>query len=137
MIKKMICSLKICSPTIDLVLTNNEIVPGGNVSGTFHLQGGWIKQKVERLECDLVKEYPGKKTEYIEPVKTILMSKMIHSNDRREIPFTYQMPKDLHPSSTGVSYRFQTKIVYTDNMKSIDHDEIIVLPNDDTPKEPK
>ncbi|MDC3417154.1 sporulation protein [Aquibacillus salsiterrae] len=126
MINKLLVLFKIGSPKINLQLQNYELKPGECVSGSFLLQGGWVKQKIKRLECDLVRECTGQKPEVIEPVKTLLMSQTIELNERTEIPFSYTLPKALTPTSDNVSYRLLTKLVFTDDKKSIDHDEIVV-----------
>ncbi|SEA23469.1 sporulation-control protein [Thalassobacillus cyri] len=126
MITKVLSKLKVGSPKVDLVLNTKELTPGSNISGSFHLYGGWVRQRVNRLECDLVKEQAGKKPEFIEPVTTVLMSKTIEANDKTEIPFHYQLPEELPPTTEGITYRLQTKIVFKDDVKSFDHDEIVV-----------
>ncbi|WP_085505374.1 sporulation protein [Thalassobacillus devorans] len=126
MIMKVLSKLKIGSPKVDLILNRNELPPGSTVSGSFHLYGGWVSQRVNRLECDLVKEQAGRKPEFIEPVTTVLMSKTIEANDKTEIPFHYQLPKELSPTTNAITYRLRTKIVFKEDVKSFDHDEIIV-----------
>ncbi|MCT2537050.1 sporulation protein [Aquibacillus koreensis] len=125
MIHKIISVLKI-GPKVNLVLDHTETETGEKISGTFHISGGLVKQKLSRLECDFIKEHAGGKAEVIEPVKTVLISRMIDTNDRDQIPFTYQLPKDLNPTSDQITYRFRTKLVFNYDSKSMDHDEIIV-----------
>ncbi|MFG6120105.1 sporulation protein [Thalassobacillus sp. B23F22_16] len=126
MITKVLSKLKIGSPKVDLILNRNELTPGSTVSGSFHLHGGWVSQRVNRLECDLVKEQTGRKPEFVEPVTTVLMSKTIEANDKTEIPFHYQLPEELPPTTDTITYRLRTKIVFKDDVKSFDHDEIII-----------
>ncbi|MBM7573233.1 sporulation protein [Aquibacillus albus] len=127
MIAKLMSLLKIGSPKVDLILDTNQVKPGDKISGVFYMEGGWVKQKLKRLECDFVREYHGEKPEVIQPVKTVLMSDTIDSDDQTEIPFTYKLPKELPPTSEDVSYRLETKLVFTNDTKSIDTDEIVVL----------
>ncbi|KHE67366.1 sporulation protein [Halobacillus sp. BBL2006] len=126
MITKLLSLLKVGSPKIDLVLDQNEINPGGKIAGSFHLKGGWTSQKIKRLECDLVKDDHGKKPMIIQPVTTVLMSQTIDPKDKKEFPFHCQLPEQLTPSSERISYRLQTKLVFMDDVKSVDHDELIV-----------
>ncbi|ARI78627.1 sporulation protein [Halobacillus mangrovi] len=130
MITKLLSLLKLGSPKIDLVLDRNEIRPGGTIGGSFHLKGGWTSQKIKRLECDLVKDDKGKKPTMIQPVTTVLMSQTINRKDKKQFPFHCQLPEELNPSSEEVKYRLQTKLVFVDDVKSIDHDELVVTKNE-------
>lgn len=127
MIKKVMSYLNIGSPHVDLVLDNNELKPGEKVTGAFHVEGGWAKQHIKRLECDLVKEFQGDTIETVDAVTTILMSKSIDANDKVEYPFCYQLPKEIDPSTEYISYRLNTRLIFLDDVKRIDHDEIVVL----------
>lgn len=127
MIKKVMCFLKIGSPKVNLVLHNNETQPGEKISGSIHLQGGWLKQKATRLECDLLKECPGMKPQFVAPAKTVLMSHIVTSKEIREIPFHFRVPVELKPSCKEVTYCLRTRVVFADSSKSIDHDKIVVL----------
>lgn len=127
MMKKVMSYLNIGSPHVDLVLNNSEINPGEKITGAFHVEGGWAKQHIKRLECDLVKEFQGDTIETVDAVTTILMSKSMDSNDKAEYPFCYQLPSSLAPSTEHISYRFHTRLIFQDDVKSTDHDEIVVL----------
>ena len=127
MIKKVMSYFNIGSPHVDLVLDNNELKPGDKVTGSFHVEGGWAKQHIKRLECDLVKEFQGDVIETVDAVTTILMSKSIDANDKEEYPFCYQLPKDIDPSTEYISYRLNTRLIFQDDIIRNDHDEIIVL----------
>ena len=126
MIAKMFCYLKVGSPKVDLVLHSNKIETGGHLSGSFHLYGGWFTQKIKRLECDLVKVSAGK-AQLIQPVTTVLMSDVIESGDQKEFPFRYLVPESLTPTDESCTYRLQTKIVFEDDIQTLDHDELIVI----------
>ncbi len=119
--------LNIGSPHVDLVLMQNQIMPGSTVNGSFHLKSGWANLEIKRLECDLVKVTEGKKTETVDLVTTILMSKKIEAKEKTEIPFSYRIPADLPPSSEGFTYRLNTRLIFSENIKSFDHDEIVLL----------
>ncbi|MEA3319627.1 MAG: sporulation protein [Bacillota bacterium] len=127
MIKKVMSYLNIGSPHVDLVLNNMELNPGESVTGTFYVEGGWARQHIKRLECDLVKEFQGDTVETVDAVTTILMSKSMDANDKAEYPFCYQLPIPLEPSTEHISYRFHTRLIFQDDVKSMDHDEIVVL----------
>ncbi|MGP4075404.1 sporulation protein [Halobacillus sp. K22] len=127
MIQSLLNFFKIGSPKVDLVLHSHRIAPGAIVKGSFHIYGGWLPQKIKRLECDFVKETKGRKTELIAPAATVLMSQTMEPKGMREVPFHYQIPEDLPPTTNAETYRLKTKIVFTDDVKTFDHDELVVL----------
>lgn len=86
-----------------------------------------MKQKATRLECDLMKQHPGRKPQFVAPAKTILMSNIMDSKEKREIPFQFRLPKDLAPSCKEVSYSLRTRVVFADRCKSTNQDKIVVL----------
>lgn len=126
MINSLLSFVKFGSPKVDLVLDSHRTSPGEIVKGSFRIQGGWLPQKIKRLECDLVREISGRKTELIAPAATVLMSQAMKPKGTREVPFQYQIPDDLPPTKHAQRYRLQTKIVCTDDVKSFDHDELVV-----------
>jgi sporulation-control protein len=118
----------ISSPNIDLLLNENEFLPGGKVTGFFIIKGGWFERKVSRLECDLVSTDKQKHdSQLIGAGITILMSEEIDSKELKRIPFSYHLPKQLSPSSDNKQYYFRTKLCFSDGDKSIDHDPITIL----------
>jgi sporulation-control protein len=56
----------------------------------------------------------------------VLMSQTIEPKDKKEFPFHFQLPDQLKPSFEGIPYRLQTKLVFMDDVKRVDHDELIV-----------
>lgn len=127
MFTQLLDLFKITSTNVDLQLNNSKAAPGEELSGVFQIQGGRFKKKVKRLECDLVIEQPEEGTsKVVDNVKTVLMSKTLESNEKTEIPFSYELPKELVPSSDATSYRLHTKLIFTDDIKRYDHDTILV-----------
>ncbi|MCM3791618.1 sporulation protein [Domibacillus indicus] len=130
MIRKIISQLRlrIGSASIDLILDKDEFRPGEKVTGYFFLKGGRFEQKINRLECDLVVTDEQKKEErFTESAVTRLMSKPISSKESSQIPFTFQLPSKLDTSPSKCSYRFRTKLVFSDGTKSVNHDQIKIL----------
>ncbi|UFT99613.1 sporulation protein [Radiobacillus kanasensis] len=126
MINKVLNMMKVGSAKVDLKLEANELKHGDHLNGVFELKGGWVSSKLKRLECDLVRECPGKKPEFIEPVQTLLTSKTINTGEQQEIPFSYQIPAELEPTSSEVKYSLHTKVVFSDDVKCMDSDEIVI-----------
>ncbi|WP_394218940.1 sporulation protein [Halobacillus trueperi] len=125
MLTKWMDGLKIGTPKVDLVLDSHTQDPH-LLSGTFKLSGSWRKRNIKRLECDLVVVERGEKPVLIEPVTTVLMTRTMEAGGYDEYPFRYELPRNLPLLSEGRSYKLQTRLVYENNAKSFDHDEIIV-----------
>lgn len=110
---------------VDLVLDQNVLIPGSQITGTFYLQGPKKKKKVSRLECDLMAFDPKHLNEKpVEIATTIYMSKEIDATFSREIPFSYTIPEHLKDKSDQCRYRFRTKLIFEDQIQYIDHDEL-------------
>lgn len=127
MIKKMMSYIKGGSPNVDLILKKSEMKPGETVTGSFHVENGWNRQEIKRLECDLVKELQGDKVVTVDSVTTILMSETMEAKEKTEYPFSYRLPEDLPPTTEGLTYRLNTRLVLESDIKRNDHDEIVVL----------
>lgn len=110
---------------VDLILTNDQLVPGEKITGEFLLKGPKNKKKVSRLECDLIKVNAADQSEdMIEIATTIYMSKVIDDQTWTKIPFSYVLPEQLQDRDSHGVYRFRTRLIYGNNVQCIDHDEI-------------
>ncbi|MDG5471879.1 sporulation protein [Jeotgalibacillus sp. ET6] len=110
---------------VDLILNHNAMIPGEKITGEFLLKGPKSKKKVSRLECDLMLLDKESGTEkMIEVATTIYMSKVIDDKDWTKIPFSYTLPPTLAKCENHASYRFRTRLIFANNVQSIDHDEI-------------
>ncbi|KIL49130.1 sporulation protein [Jeotgalibacillus campisalis] len=110
---------------VDLMLNHHSLLPGDKISGEFLLKGPKSKKKVSRLECDLMLLDKETNTEkMVEVATTIYMSKVIDDKDWTKIPFSYTLPASMAKCSDDASYRFRTRLIFADNVQSIDHDEI-------------
>ncbi|GEN52543.1 sporulation protein [Halobacillus faecis] len=125
MLSKWMNGFRIMAPKVDLVLDSKGEDPCV-LSGVFHLSGSWRKQNIKRLECDLVVVERGKKPILVEPVTTVLMTRTMEAGGSDAYPFRYELPRNLPILTEGKSYKLQTRLVFENNAKSFDHDEILV-----------
>lgn len=107
--------------TIDLALEIDEAKPGGVISGSFLVKGGNRRQKLKRLECDLVEQEANQKPLAIAPLTTVLMSDVLEPQEVKEIPFRCQLPDSMNNKAR---YHLQTKLVFDNDSKCFDHDSI-------------
>nr|WP_174731136.1 sporulation protein [Mesobacillus harenae] len=120
------CRLGIGSAKIDLLLNKEQYVPGESIKGRFLINGGLFEQKMKRIECDLVCIDHDLESETTVETSTILTSKLIRSQESNTITFSFQLPESIYPSNKERSYKFKTKLIFEDGIKSVDLDEIII-----------
>ncbi len=126
--KKYLSLLGFGSARVDLELEKDEIRAGECMIGSYTINGGSIEQKLKRIECDLVKTNTFTHTVEVIDSTTILTTKLINSACISKIPFTFYIPPNLEASSNQCSYRFKTRMVFQEGIKSTDQDIITVLP---------
>jgi sporulation-control protein len=130
LLRKYMSWLGIGSAQVDLLLKKEVYHQGECVEGCFEIHGGLIEQEVKRIECDLVKVNLLDKSEEIVDSLTMLTSKTVDSEENNQIPFHFTLPSDLTPSSSSVSFRFKTRMIFQHGIKSIDQDLIKVIPKE-------
>lgn len=128
LLKKYMSLLGFGSARVDLKLEKFEVRAGECMVGSYTINGGTIEQRLKRIECDLVKTNKINDTVEVVDSTTILTTKLINSECISKIPFTFYIPPHLEASSNQWSYRFKTRMVFQEGMKSMDQDIITVLP---------
>jgi sporulation-control protein len=119
--------LGIGSARVDLVLDKDYVKVGESVSGYFSINGETIEQQIKRIECDLMKINVTEETEEVVDQATILSASHIESEDSKKIPFTFYIPQNLEPSSPEINYRFKTRMIFQEGVKSLDQDIIEII----------
>lgn len=125
-LRKYMSLIGIGAAEVDLILEKRVFSVEDPVKGKFMIKGGTIRQQVKRLECNLVMNDDENKCESVIDSITILSSKMIDAEECFQIPFSYQLPATISVSGNGKSYRFVSRIVFDEGVKSKDEDEIII-----------
>ncbi|MFZ3589609.1 sporulation protein [Bacillus sp. DJP31] len=128
LLRRYMSLIGIGSARVDLVLEKENVRPGDSMTGTFNINGGTIEQQIKRIECDLVKTSIKTGSEEVVDSMIILTAKLINSEETSNIPFTFFIPPTLEASCASLSYRFQTRMIFQEGVKSMDQDVIIVLP---------
>lgn len=119
--------LGIGSAKIDLCLEKTSFQPGESVKGLFVIQGGTIEQQLKRIECDLVSTDSNEEEKVIETT-TIYTSKTIRSDEKHDqLSFSFVLPEELDKSSKELEYRFKTRMIFNEGVKSEDQDFITII----------
>lgn len=116
--------LGVGSAKIDLILEKDTYELGEQLKGVFVVKGGLIGQQLKRIECDLVMSV-NENQEVVDAI-TIYTTKYIEPNAENHIPFTFRIPKSLYVNNQ-VSYRFKSRLAFTEGVESLDHDAIKIL----------
>ncbi|MCF6408910.1 sporulation protein [Pseudalkalibacillus salsuginis] len=127
LLRKYMSLVGIGSAQIDLILPKETYTLGEHINGYFLLKGGIIDQQLKRIDCDLVKVDSEKGKENIIDSTTILTSQLIESEESNKIPFSFKLPTSLPLSTKDISYRFKTRLTFTQGVESIDQDIIQIV----------
>lgn len=130
MFKKMMAKIGIGSAKVDLVLNKNEYELGDTIEGKFVVQGGNVEQFINKIDVDFMISVRTKKHEYSAAVAKIHVSDSftIRASERKELPFSYKLPKDFLISSPYVSYYFVTNLDIAAGLDNRDHDYVQINP---------
>ncbi|RIW38478.1 sporulation protein [Bacillus salacetis] len=126
-LRKYMSMIGIGSAKIDLQLPEKSYQAGETVRGLFHIKGGTIEQKLNRIDCDLVRIDKLLKKEQVIGTATVLTSTIIEAEEQSLRNFIFQLPEDLQCSSETVLYQFKTRLTFSEGVESRDQDFITVL----------
>ncbi|WP_366160964.1 sporulation protein [Bacillus infantis] len=124
LLRKYMSLIGVGSARIDLILPKLSYHPGESICGYFNIEGGTIDQQIKRIECDLV--VTDEAGESVVDSTTILTTKKIESDECNHMPFHFTLPETLQPSGKKRSYRFKTRMIFNEGVKSADLDEITI-----------
>lgn len=130
MLKKFMAKLGVGSAKVDLVLKKQEVSLGEVMEGEFRVEGGTVEQKINHIGVDLNLMIRVKNQDFSKIISSIPVSSSftIQPNEKKTIPFTYQLPVNLPLSRGGISYHFATRLDIAAGVDNLDHDPILVLP---------
>jgi sporulation-control protein len=130
LLRKMMSRIGVGSAYVDLILNKTIFQPGECIEGILHICGGTVEQKIEKLDVELVQKTlrDGKEADIVIATIPVAGAFRIDAGERKEMPFTYQIPDSLPPSQPGLSYRFITRLDIEDAIDTLDFDYIQILP---------
>ncbi|MEH7255403.1 sporulation protein [Neobacillus niacini] len=105
---KVFASVGIGSAAVDTKLERNSYMPGETVKGVVEIRGGKVEQQVDdiylAINTTYVKESDDKKYNVTATIDRFRITSpfVIGKNERKEIPFSFQLPLDT-PLSIGRS----------------------------------
>jgi sporulation-control protein len=120
--------LGVGSATIDLILPKETYQPGEIINGVYMLKGGTIDQKIKRIDCDLVMKDLLTGNEKVIDSSMILLSTRIQAEEDNQLTFTFKLDDQIPYSSEERSFRFKTRLTFSEGVESKDQDIIQIIP---------
>ncbi|SEN04156.1 sporulation protein [Lihuaxuella thermophila] len=128
--KKFMAKLGKGAAQVDLVLDQEEYTLGEQVSGELVIQGGTVPQEINGIDIDFMMSVHTEKQE-----QTVLIHRFpfpgsfqIQPGERKTLPFSYELPKNLLLSGYSVSYYFVTHLDIAGAVDSTDRDPVLIMP---------
>lgn len=131
MFKKILAKFGVGAATIDLRLDQEAYRLGQRVSGVIHIEGGNVEQRISALSVHFVMRAFIRGKELVREVsKTTVLSgfAVLPKPHVQEIPFHFDLPKDLAISTPHVQYFFQTRLDVEKAADPTDVDQVRILP---------
>ncbi|GHH98319.1 sporulation protein [Neobacillus kokaensis] len=132
---KVFASVGIGAAEVDTKLEKDTYMPGETVNGVVDIRGGKIDQQIDEIYLSLnttyLRESDDRKYSVNATIERFRLTTpfMIRKNERREIPFTFQLPYDT-PLSIGRSKIWVTTgLDIKGGVDPSDKDYIKVVPN--------
>jgi sporulation-control protein len=129
LLRRMMSKLGVGSAHVDLILNKHVYKAGDFIEGKVHIHGGTVEQKVNKLDVDLIRKtiFDGKEETDIVATIPVSGAFIIQENEKKVLPFRYQLPENIVPSQPGISYRFVTRLDIEDGVDTLDFDYIQII----------
>jgi sporulation-control protein len=132
---KVFASVGIGAASVDTKLEKDTYMPGETVQGVVEIKGGKVEQQIDEIYLSLnttyLKESDDRKYNVTATIDRFRLTTpfTIRSNERKEIPFTFQLPYDT-PLSIGKSKVWVTTgLEIKGGVDPSDKDFLKVIPN--------
>ena len=132
---KVFASVGIGAASVDTKLEKDTYMPGETVQGVVEIKGGKVEQQIDEIYLSLnttyLKESDDRKYNVTATIDRFRLTTpfTIRSNERKEIPFTFQLPYDT-PISIGKSKVWVTTgLEIKGGVDPSDKDFLKVIPN--------
>ncbi|AIM15324.1 sporulation protein [Neobacillus sedimentimangrovi] len=132
---KVFASIGIGSATVDTKVEKDTYMPGETVKGVVEIKGGKVEQRVDEIYLTLnstyLKESDDKKYTVTAAIERIKLTTpfTIGVNERKEIPFSFQLPYDTPLSIGRTKVWVSTGLDIKGGVDPSDKDFIKIVPN--------
>ncbi|GGO48899.1 sporulation protein [Streptomyces daqingensis] len=119
--KKLLGAMGVGGPSVDTVLADEPVLPGGGVTGQVHLEGGSSDAEIEQIVLELVArvEAEGHEDEH---EASVVFERVavgggfrLDAGERRGVPFSFALPwetpvTELHGQPLGIALGVRTEL---------------------------
>ncbi|MBO8197782.1 sporulation protein [Streptomyces smyrnaeus] len=137
--KRLLGALGVGGPSVDTVLDDGPVRPGGPLSGQVHLEGGSADCEIEQITLELVArveaEHGGEEHEGVIAFDRLTVGGgfRLTEGERRNVPFTVTVPwetpiTELHGQPLGVILGVRTELAVAGAKDKGDLDPLRVTP---------
>jgi sporulation-control protein len=131
MLKKLMAKFGVGAAVVDLRLDQPFFRLGETMTGSIHIEGGSVEQRISELSVLLMMKTYVNGQEVTRPVETIPVLKgftVLPKPFAQDIPFTYQIPAGLAVSTPSLHYFLHTKLDVEMALDPTDLDTVQILP---------
>lgn len=135
MFNKALASIGIGTAKVDTKLMQTTVVPGGEISGTVHIQGGKTEQKIDEIYLALhttyIKKVNDRKQTLSAVIDRIRLNEpfTIGPDETKQIPFSYNLPLDVPITIGRTKVWVTTSLDIKNAVDPTDKDFLNVVPN--------
>ncbi|UII54471.1 sporulation protein [Cytobacillus spongiae] len=132
---KVFASVGIGSAKVDTKLEKERLFPGEEVKGIVEIQGGNVEQNIDEIYLSLhttyIKEHDDKKYTATGLIDRFRLTERftIKPNERKEIPFSFQLPLDTPLTLGKTKVWVATGLDIKNAVDPGDKDHVMVQPN--------
>ncbi|MFK7692031.1 sporulation protein [Paenibacillus sp. HJGM_3] len=134
---RMLASIGIGNAKVDTRLEKSEFIPGEDVNGVVHIQGGAVEQEIGSIYIMIMTQYirerdDRKYTHNYELARIRISNQLkLSPNENLEIPFTFTLPLDTPVTIGRVPVWLRTGLDVEMAVDPSDEDSIRVHPHPD------
>jgi sporulation-control protein len=132
---KVLASVGIGAATVDTKLERDQVVPGEEIKGVVDIRGGNVEQQIDDIYLSVntqyIKESDDKKYYVTTTIERIRLASAltVDANERREIPFSFQLPLDAPVTLGKTKVWVTTGLDIKNAVDPSDKDFLHVKPN--------
>ncbi|WP_432037901.1 sporulation protein [Streptomyces cucumeris] len=137
--KRLLGAIGVGAPSVDTVLDDGPVLPGGSLSGHVHLEGGRTEVEIEHITLELIAHVEAEHEQgesegaVVFDRRTVGGGFRLAEGERRSVPFTLTLPwetpvTELHGQPLGIVLGVRTELAVAGAKDKGDLDALRVGP---------
>lgn len=131
MFQKLMAKLGVGAASVDLHLDSDVVRLGEELTGTIHIEGGTVEQRIAELQVEVVMKAYIRNREMTRVVQSIPVMHNFTVQSKpyvQDVPVRFQVPHDLAVSTNLLRYYLRTKLDVVQAVDPIDTDYFKIVP---------